>query len=203
MTSAIDFIFFPVVDDTPEDVGYARINDTELIDLTSDERTIRVEDEDWEVAEKDFTKPYNRLRQHLACDPDQQRAPLRRRLRSLQSTAARKAASTVAKDQTASQLASTYGSRIADMDHSLGVVVNRKGASAYANLKDKTDRTTTEQVLDARTRVVLLKMVGWGIMGFHRGDQWLWINNDDHNEYDIDIKYYDYKDKDHKGKQYT
>ncbi|SJL03777.1 uncharacterized protein ARMOST_07134 [Armillaria ostoyae] len=27
--------------------------------------------------------------------------------------------------------------------------------------------------------------------------------NDDHNEYDIDIKYYDYKDKDHKGKQYT
>ncbi len=37
-------------DDAPEDVGYARIDDAELIDLTSDE--VRVEDEDWEVAEK-------------------------------------------------------------------------------------------------------------------------------------------------------
>ncbi len=50
-------------DDAPEDVGYARIDDTELIDLTSDEEDeydddseeydqVRVEDEDWEVAEK-------------------------------------------------------------------------------------------------------------------------------------------------------
>ncbi|KAK0467360.1 RIO1 family-domain-containing protein [Desarmillaria tabescens] len=50
------------------------------------------------------------------------------------------------------------------MDHSLGVGVNRKGASAHANLKDKADRATTEQVLDARTRVVLLKMVGRGVV---------------------------------------
>ncbi|PBK72339.1 hypothetical protein ARMSODRAFT_1002464 [Armillaria solidipes] len=189
-------------DDAPEDVGYARIDDTELINLTSDEDEdeyddyseeydqVRVEDEDWEVAEKATStatttpsKSAGRKGSNVAILPAVNHPS--------QSTAARKAASTVAKDQTASRLAST-----------LGVVVNRKGASAYANLKDKTDRTTTEQVLDARTRVVLLKMVGWGIIGFHRGDQWLWINVD-HNEYDIDIKYYDYKDKDHKGKQYT
>ena len=49
-------------DDAPEDVGHARIDDTELIDLTSDEDEydddseeydqVRVEDEDWEIAEK-------------------------------------------------------------------------------------------------------------------------------------------------------
>ncbi len=50
-------------DDAPEGVGYARIDDTELIDLTSDEEDeydddseeydqVRVEDEDWEVAKK-------------------------------------------------------------------------------------------------------------------------------------------------------
>ncbi len=53
-------------DDEPEDVGYARIDDTALIDLTLHEENeyddvseeydqviqVRVEDEDWEVAEK-------------------------------------------------------------------------------------------------------------------------------------------------------
>ncbi|SJL03733.1 related to extragenic suppressor of the bimD6 mutation [Armillaria ostoyae] len=183
-------------DDAPEDVGYARIDDTELIDLTSDEDEdeydddseeydqVRVEDEDWEVAEKDFTKQYNRLRQHLAVRSGSATSTATTPSKSAggkgsnvavlpavnhpsQSTAARKAASTVAKDQTASQLAllsSKYGSRIANMDNSLGVGVNRKGASAHANIKDKADRATTEQVLDARTRVVLLKMVGRGIV---------------------------------------
>ncbi|KAG7443639.1 RIO1-domain-containing protein, partial [Guyanagaster necrorhizus] len=133
----------------------------------------------------DFTKQYNRLRQHLAVRsgsatstaPTTPSKPAGGKGSNVavlpavnhpsQSMAARKAASTVAKDQTASQLAllsSKYGSRIANMDHRLGVGVNRKGASAHANLKDKADRATTEQVLDARTRVVLLKMVGRGVV---------------------------------------
>jgi RIO kinase 1 len=42
----------------------------------------------------------------------------------------------------------------------MGVSVNRKGASQYANLKDKSDRATNEQVLDPRTRIILFKMIG-------------------------------------------
>ncbi|KAK0501247.1 hypothetical protein EDD18DRAFT_1101069 [Armillaria luteobubalina] len=122
-------------DDAPKDVGYPHIDDTEFIDLTSDKDEdeydddseeydqVRVEDEDWEVAEKDFTKQYNRLRQHLAVRPGSATstattapsksaggkgsnvAVLPAINHPSQSPAARKVASTVAKDQTASQLA--------------------------------------------------------------------------------------------------
>ena len=42
--------------------------------------------------------------------------------------------------------------------------VNRKGPSANANMKDKADRATTEQVLDPRTRIILFKMIGRGLL---------------------------------------
>ena len=46
----------------------------------------------------------------------------------------------------------------------MGVGVNRKGPSAHANLKDKSDRATNEQVLDPRTRLILFKMIGRGLL---------------------------------------
>lgn len=46
------------------------------------------------------------------------------------------------------------------MPYFLGVGINRKGPSASANLKDKSDRATNEQVLDPRTRLLLFKMIG-------------------------------------------
>lgn len=46
----------------------------------------------------------------------------------------------------------------------MGVGVNRKGPSASANAKDKADRATTEQVLDPRTRIILFKMIGRGLI---------------------------------------
>jgi len=46
----------------------------------------------------------------------------------------------------------------------LGVGVNRKGPSATANMKDKSDRATSEQVLDPRTRIILFKMIGRGLI---------------------------------------
>ena len=46
----------------------------------------------------------------------------------------------------------------------MGVGVNRKGPSAHANLKDKSDRATNEQVLDPRTRLILFKMIGRGLI---------------------------------------
>lgn len=129
----------------------------------------------------DFTKQYNRLKQHVAV-----------RTGNAQGTSsALNQSSTVAalpavnhprttiplsapssrsngKDKTIDQLASLakYSSRIAKIDvpYVMGVGVNRKGPSAHANLKDKSDRATNEQVLDPRTRLILFKMIGRGLL---------------------------------------
>ncbi|KAG2028298.1 hypothetical protein BDR03DRAFT_1028827, partial [Suillus americanus] len=103
---------------------------------------VRADDEDWEVAERDFTKQYNRLRQHVAVRTGNAQgitssinhaavvAPL---------PAVNKPRSAVpvhAKDKTADQLAvlSKYSSRIARIDqpYVMGASVNRKGPSSYA-----------------------------------------------------------------------
>jgi RIO kinase 1 len=59
-----------------------------------------------------------------------------------------------------------YSSRLAKIDvpYMMGVGVNRKGPSSYANMKDKSDRATNEQVLDPRTRIILFKMIGRGLL---------------------------------------
>jgi RIO kinase 1 len=59
-----------------------------------------------------------------------------------------------------------FNARIANIDtpYTLRAGVNPKGASLTANQKDKADRATTEQVLDPRTRVILLKMIGRGLV---------------------------------------
>lgn len=72
------------------------------------------------------------------------------------------------KDRTSDQLAALakYNSRLAKIDtpYVMGVGVNRKGPSAHANMKDKSDRATNEQVLDPRTRLILFKMIGRGLI---------------------------------------
>ncbi|KAF8147308.1 RIO1 family-domain-containing protein [Mycena galopus ATCC 62051] len=144
-------------------------------DELSEYSDTRVEDEDWERAEGDFTKHYNRLRQHVAV-----------RTGNVQGTAsalgknaavvavpainhpAAKTNTSAPRDRTADQLAALakYSSKIAKIDvpYMMGVGVNRKGPSASANMKDRADRATTEQVLDPRTRTILLKMVGRGVI---------------------------------------
>lgn len=143
--------------------------------------TLRAEDEDWEIAERDFTKQYNRLKQHVAvrtgaaqgvASAINTRAAVaslpavnRPRQSAKPSTTS---ASAHTKDKTADQLQalSKYSSRIRniDMPYDLGVGVNRKGPSATANMKDKSDRATSEQVLDPRTRIILFKMIGRGLI---------------------------------------
>jgi len=75
---------------------------------------------------------------------------------------------TGSKDRTTDQLSalSKFNSRLAKIDtpYVMGVGVNRKGPSAHANIKDKSDRATNEQVLDPRTRLILFKMIGRGII---------------------------------------
>ncbi|KAI6130000.1 RIO1-domain-containing protein [Pisolithus thermaeus] len=138
----------------------------------------RVEDEDWEIAERDFTKQYNRLRQHAAVrtgtaqgtrssiNKNATVAPLP--VVNQPRAAGVAAAAAHVKDKTTGQLAalSKYSSRIARIDqpYVLGVGVNRKGPSSYANLKDKSDRATSELVLDPRTRLILFKMIGRGLI---------------------------------------
>lgn len=69
-----------------------------------------------------------------------------------------------AKDQL--EKLSKYSSRLAKIDipYRIGAGTNPKGPSAHANMKDKADRATNEQVLDPRTRIILFKMIGRGLV---------------------------------------
>ncbi|KAI0320527.1 RIO1 family-domain-containing protein [Amylostereum chailletii] len=131
----------------------------------------RVEDEDWEVAERDFTKQYNRLRQHLSVQSGNAQgvASATRQSTSVAALpAVNRPRAAPTKEQASDQLSALvkYSSRIAKIDspYQMGVGVNRKGPSATANMKDKSDRATNEQVLDPRTRIILFKMIGRGLL---------------------------------------
>jgi RIO kinase 1 len=119
-----------------------------------------VEDEDWELADGgergigrrltlDFTKQYNRLRQQHAAvavgSGSRQAVPLP--ARNVHHT--RNAPST---------------KLLAPGTRSGGVAANPKSDNSRPT-KDKADRATTEQVLDARTRLVLSGLVNRGVIG--------------------------------------
>jgi RIO kinase 1 len=159
-------------------------------DFDSDDDLARVEDEDWEIAERggcssptllylssdppslDFTKQYNRLRQHLAVNSGNAQgvASAIKQTTSVTPLPAvnRPKAATPSKSPGSDQLLALakYSSRLAriDVPYMMGVGVNRKGPSSYANMKDKSDRATNEQVLDPRTRIILFKMIGRGLI---------------------------------------
>lgn len=130
----------------------------------------------------DFTKQYNRVRQHVAVRTGAAQGfassvnrnaavaslPAVNRPKQRAAKTNGPALAAHAKEKTADQLQalSKYSSRIRhiDMPYDLGVGVNRKGPSATANMKDKSDRATNEQVLDPRTRIILFKMIGRGLL---------------------------------------
>ncbi|KAG8991360.1 protein kinase rio1 [Tulasnella sp. JGI-2019a] len=179
-----------------DDDGYNTSDGSELLEEWypeseqewDDAQAYRVDDEDWEIAEKDFTKQYNRLRQHAAVKSGDAPASLTANSKSggavmtlppvNKPRASKQRAAPVVggqKDGTPNpgietdQLAlmQKYNSRLSAMTKTysaMGVGVNRKGPSASANKKDKADRATIEQVLDPRTRLILLKMVGRGVI---------------------------------------
>ena len=133
---------------------------------------------------QDFTKQYNRLRQHVAVrtgnaqgtskahNPSMTVASLpavnHPRSVTVSSNPLSKSTTSSGRDRTSDQLTALakYSSRLAKIDvpYTIGVGVNRKGPSAHANLKDKSDRATNEQVLDPRTRLILFKMIGRGLI---------------------------------------
>jgi RIO kinase 1 len=119
----------------------------------------------------DFTKQYNRLRQHVAVQTGNARivASSTNQTSSVAFLpAVNQPKSSAARTRTTDQLAALakFSSRLTKIDvpYAMGVGVNRKGPSSSANMKDKSDRATNEQVLDPRTRLILFKMIGRGLV---------------------------------------
>jgi RIO kinase 1 len=152
------------VDETSREL-LAAFDDVRLrgadIDLEEDEdEDWDVEDEDWELADGgegdhrswltvDFTKQYNRLRQQHAAvavgSASRQAVPLpARNVHHTHNAPSKKL--------------------LAPGNRSGGVAANPKSDNSRPT-KDKADRATTEQVLDARTRLVLSGLVNRGVIG--------------------------------------
>ncbi|WWC96560.1 hypothetical protein V866_003428 [Kwoniella sp. B9012] len=113
------------------------------VDLEGDEAgDWDVDDEDWELANGDFTKQYNRVRQQHAATTGN--APLPARNAPSQPSSSKTAKS--------NPLAG------------VGVAMNPKIAHEKQE-KDKSDRATQDQVLDSRTRLVLAGLVNRKIIG--------------------------------------
>ncbi|KAG8715223.1 protein kinase rio1 [Ceratobasidium sp. 394] len=136
---------------------------------------------DWEVADGDFTKQYNRLRQHVqvrsgvatgtpsAIGQNASVAPLPAVNRSMPKGTAASIPTNDKRTADQAALYAKFNSRLANIsqpyaDMQPGISVNRKAASERANAKDKSDRATNEQVLDPRTRIILFKMIGRGLI---------------------------------------
>ncbi|GAA5990660.1 hypothetical protein JCM11641_001266 [Rhodosporidiobolus odoratus] len=141
-------------------------------------------DQDWADASGDFTKRYNRMKQqvlvsHGALAGKQTSLPASARAgsvlpatnRSRRGPSANAAATkagerdAVHTNKVSDQLAhfSRFSSRIQLEPLSAGPVT-RKGGSEKVLVKDKSDRATNEQVLDPRTRLILFKMLGRGLI---------------------------------------
>jgi RIO kinase 1 len=124
----------------------------------------------------DFTKQYNRLRQHVAVRTGNAQGSSSSLYQSSSVAAlpainhhrssATSGSNGHSKDKDQLAALAKYTSRIVKIDvpYVMGVGVNRKGPSAHANIKDKSDRATNEQVLDPRTRIILFKMIGRGLL---------------------------------------
>ncbi|GMK53987.1 hypothetical protein CspeluHIS016_0105730 [Cutaneotrichosporon spelunceum] len=116
-----------------------------------------VENEDWELADGDFTKQYNRVRQaYTAAGGSAQPLPAR----NSHAPGALKAAPAKA---------GSLGKKLVNPALFGGVGHNPKSAAERQNQKDKADRATHEQVLDDRTRNTLLRLVNRGYFGVIEG----------------------------------
>lgn len=126
----------------------------------------------------DFTKQYNRVRQsYAAVDIGTGARPSTlgsasasgskagaRTVVTARPLPARNANAAVRKAKAPTQ-ASTTGKCLVNPGILGGVSANPKSAGERANQKDKADRATHEQVLDARTRLVLSALVNRGFFG--------------------------------------
>jgi len=140
--------------------------------------------QDWGDAGTDFTKRFNRLRQHVTAVTDMQHdshsqgvmLPATNRPARVQPKTQATNASTPVHlskiDSSLSHLSHQYAARLnlsplfasAGATSTFGSGATRKGGNEKSMDKDKSDRATNEQVLDPRTRLVLFKMLGRGLL---------------------------------------
>ncbi|SCV73845.1 BQ2448_6275 [Microbotryum intermedium] len=157
----------------------------------------QVMDQDWADASGDFTKKYNRLKQHVVASSAANRTlgasspstssiagttasssthilPAinrpKRAMTSYSDPSTSNSTAGIHLDKVSDQLASLnhrFASKL-DLDpilnRSAQFGVTRKGGSEKVLVKDKSDRATNEQVLDPRTRLILFKMLGRGLI---------------------------------------
>lgn len=164
---AVELHNMTLQDDAPEEEELAAA-DSELSDLEDlseedeDGAEFDVGDEDWEVADGDFTKQYNKLRTEGAIrsaiidgkTSSGPTAPLPARNFARARTATSGSSSTL-------NLAPRPAAPVVAVS---GVASAPKHSSRDANQKDKADRATVEQVLDPRTRKVLMSLIRKGLV---------------------------------------
>ncbi|KAF9209581.1 Serine/threonine-protein kinase RIO1 [Haplosporangium sp. Z 27] len=155
--------------------------------LDSDEADLKdLEDElndydGWDNATGDFTKQYNRLRQQLQPNKSANQvvtAPaINQPRKAPTSSASKKAELTQNKDEDSHMsgdqieaLSTKFESRIHLGEHNVTAPVvelkmgSKKAAGDRTKNTDKSDRATSDQVLDPRTRIILFKMLNRNII---------------------------------------
>ncbi|KAL1413105.1 Serine/threonine-protein kinase rio1 [Vanrija albida] len=131
------------------EAGAEELSDDEMLEWG-------VEDEDWELADGNFTKQYNRVRQSYAATTDAGAAGPSKPLPARNTHALRT-------QRAAPASAGSLSKKLVNPAILAGgVAANPKSVADRANQKDKADRATHEQVLDARTRLVLSALVNRG-----------------------------------------
>ncbi|KAI1317788.1 Serine/threonine-protein kinase RIO1 [Mortierella claussenii] len=131
----------------------------------------------WDNATGDFTKQYNRLRQQLQPNKSTNpviTAPAANQPRKTPVTAKKSAEVVQHKDDESHDqieaLSTKFESRIHLGEHSVAPPVaelkmgSKKAAGDRAKNTDKSDRATSDQVLDPRTRIILFKMLNRNII---------------------------------------
>ncbi|KAA1087428.1 protein kinase rio1 [Puccinia graminis f. sp. tritici] len=137
-----------------------------------------VNGQDWETLAGDLTKRYNRLRQTVTVTTQNRHSQRttttptvlpatnqKRFVTACDPSTVTPNSTVIRKDKVNDQLVS-LSSKFADK-LSLGDVnttATRKGGFERLNHTDRADRATNEQVLDPRTRLVLFKMLGRGLV---------------------------------------
>lgn len=136
----------PQAEGSGENTEYAADNEDETYDDLFDEDEEFFDDGDYDPSSGDLTKSYNRQRKlHESTDPST--AP---RINPQKPTANTKASV----DDQISSLSK----------HASKIRLDGDTKEGHSRGKDKSDRATSEQVLDPRTRMILLQMINRGIV---------------------------------------
>ncbi|OAV98292.1 Atypical/RIO/RIO1 protein kinase [Puccinia triticina 1-1 BBBD Race 1] len=176
---ATNALIYHLEHEASEDESDASLDDDENCEDEFFEQDLDVVNgQDWETLAGDLTKRYNRLRQTVTVTTQNRHsqrtatAPTvlpatnqKRFATALDPSTVTPNTTVIRKDKVNDQLLS-LSSKFADK-LSLGDVnttQTRKGGFERLNHVDRADRATNEQVLDPRTRLVLFKMLGRGLV---------------------------------------